>query len=1128
MKPLRAVVGIVFLILLLAVGAFAVRVARHYGSARVEISQFKITQLDDATRARLSTLKGKVFLTYFLSPRQELPTHMRDLERNVRDLFEALKGAAAGNLDYQIIDPHRSQDLERHAANLKISRIRTRSIAGDSQSEKVVWSGISIDYAAFPRAIINGIEEPQHLERLQAMIVGNLYQMENPRLPVVAVAAPDNAAHYKEFIAALSEPDKNTKKINAKVINFDFKPGSVIPREADLLFWFEPGNADPKQLRELNLFLESGHSAVVAGSEWTGDAVPSAGGLQFSVKSTNTDLEPLLSEFGLHPVKELVLDENCAELLVGAANDKIKAHYLHRVIGYDQDFRKMRGQPNGNLLFVTPTCITLDAERLRERRWQADLLVTSSDKSWVTPIPSGNVNLSDLTPEKGERVAKQAIMVGLRHDSPFHGSIVFCGAATPFQDGRYGYSQEGTAHWNLRRVLVNSLASDEKLVQLQAGLGRFAPIPELAKSEKFIWRALAVLLLPGALLILAFARGAIRFRSSGEKKLTTGPAFGWILAGRGAVALAVIILFGTGARALAFRVDLTEDKINILAAQTREIALRAAEATKVELYFSSSDHLPPAMRPMATRVREVLRDLRRAGANLNIQYIETDDLGAKERAALENIGIKPVKITSQEEESTVTKIVYSSVRLTRGPRVETLAFSNLLSFESVEFRLAFALWRLETGKRPHIAFASDVPRLTPAEDWDFQQNQSLPPKGADVYSVAREILKSYDFNVTHVNPRDPVIPNDIDLLIWFQPRRDICKMIEEMSKYLHRGGKVILAAQHFNMQSRQYRGGERRFDFVYWPQPQFNDIDLLYYPSLGIKMVNEVFFDDLKFPYNLDAQVFRSAIKEYKSMASALPFNIRAAALNFATDSLITKNLGDQGLLFSSFIEWDEPRLMELGIRATPLIFSSARSWSYSWKGGWIPNGLKESDYWDLLIYPPARRPHSDADGDTKNAGGLFGQNTEIVWRNNSRAALAVLFEGNFPESGPLSIQSLYPGSASQPDSRPRPETRPQPVGAPGKLFMIGCSEAFKNQRIVDKEFRADHFLMNSVAALALDEKLANIAARRPVARGFELADLDARWRWRVFVSFTFGAFLAAFGWIFARLRAAAAVVNIN
>ena len=56
--------------------------------------------------------------------------------------------------------------------------------------------------------------------------------------------------------------------------------------------------------------------------------------------------------------------------------------------------------------------------------------------------------------------------------------------------------------------------------------------------------------------------------------------------------------------------------------------------------------------------------------------------------------------------------------------------------------------------------------------------------------------------------------------------------------YLYRGGKVLLAAQHFNIQPQQFRGAN--FDFVYWPRPQTTDLETLYFPELGIHLVRNL------------------------------------------------------------------------------------------------------------------------------------------------------------------------------------------------------------------------------------------------------------------------------------------------
>jgi hypothetical protein len=786
---------------------------------------------------------------------------------------------------------------------------------------------------------------------------------------------------------------------------------------------------------------------------------------------------------------------------------------MHRVIGYRQDFRQMRGQPNGTLIFVAPTPMQLDAERLAEGGWSADQLATTSDKTWIAEATPGFVALKSLTPDKGEPLAMQPVMVGLRNRDPWMGQLVFSGTGTVFQDGNY--DRKDTAHWRLLKSLLDTLGSDERLVQAKIGIRRPAPVPELVGSQRVLWRSICVLLLPAGLLVFALRRGA--FHAHGGAAPRQGR---WRLAGLAAAGVAAVVLLTWGAKKADARADLTQQNVNKLAAESAAIAARAGgDPIRVEVIFSSQDRLPPVLRPYVGDVLERLSQIRRAGANLEITRVEPDELAADRRAEIEKSGILPVKISTREEEATVVRNIYSAIRMERAGRREILRFGEPGSFESLEFKIIFALWRLTNGRSPHVVFVSDVPRLTPAEDWDMQQLGLNPPKGNDVYAVARAVLRDFGFRVSHVNPRvlnvpkpqteprppgsetqpapmmeiKPKIPADADLVIWFQPRRDCCAMMEEMVRYLHAGGRVALFAQHFVMQSRQYPGAS--FKMVYWPQPQFPDIDELYYPEIGIKPTRQVLFDDLKTRIELESQVHRGAQKELKPMESALPFLVRASAANFAKDSLITKDLGDQAFLYASFLEWDAARLAELGITAKPIIKASDRAWTYDWHGYWLPDSY--------LSWPPKS---SVVDGRPTGEPRML-----------PNATLAALFEGTFPlPAAPLTIQPPQNGSESQP--KPVIKKNPDDPGKPAKFLFVACSEPFKNYRILNQEFRADQMLTNVAAALALDENLASVAVRRPVARGFGLVDPDATVFWRAAVQASPALLLGfAIVWILAR-----------
>jgi hypothetical protein len=1060
-------------LLLFLVGVFGVKVTRHWRVPPVEIGRFKATHVSPETRARLAALPDEAFVTYYVSDRARMPSHMRRVERGVTDVLQSLKQASGGRFDYQVVDPEEDPDLQRYAARRGVAPFRSRSVERDSYSERTVWSALTIALGARPESAISGIG-PEHLPRLQALLLDHLAQMEKPRRPVVALSRTDG---FAELAAGLKE--------SAEVVVAHLTAGPLAER-ADLLFWLEPAGR-PDELRAVDDFLARGRSVVVAGSEKAAAAEETARGLRMAFDRTGSDMEAILDHFGLRPLPGLVLDGKAAE--ISSRGGPVTVPFFVRSLPYSQDFRSMRGQPNGALLFLAPTAIAINGPGLEERGWTADVLVSTSEQTSVVPVPAAPVAAGDLVAGVGEPAPKLPLAVLLRPVDPWKGQVVAFGAATPFADGFF--EARGTAHRALLRTLLDNLASPERLALHRAGVLRPQPVPEQSWTGRLAWRAACVLPLPVLLGAVALTRPT-GSRRPPHPALETRPA-SWRIALRVAGGMVVVAVIVPLVSSLGLRADLSRDGLNELGPETRAIASRMVRERRVhaEVVFSAPDRLPPAMRPYFEELLRELRELGRAGADISVTRVRPEEADKEGVERLKALGIEPQKMATRDEEATIVRTIYSSLRLASNGRSEVLHFAGPASFESLEFRLAFALRRLETGVRPVIAFATDAPRLTPAEAHEQYQTQGLmAPMGKDVYSLARRFLDECGFVVTHVDVREPVLPESYDLLIWLQPRRPLENLLNATIRHLHAGGRVLIAAQHFNVQSRQYRG--TGFKLVYWPQPQWPELDEQYFPGIGIHLVREVLFDELSTRIATDAQVNRGSRPEMDRQVSALPFLVRASAPHFAPGSAITAGLGDQAFVWGSYIRWDEKRLRELGIRATPLITTSEHSWSYAWKGRWIPD--------ETLAGPPR-----DDSG-------------KPLWLG--KQALAALFEGPFPfevvvrrEGRPFgqpSPTATTDGPApTQRATLPSPAV-PPPAGGEGKLLLIGSSEMFKDHRLRAPGFRADHLLLNAVAALALDRDLAAVASRRRVARGFGHVESSTKLRWRTLVLGTMPAVLLA------------------
>lgn len=1089
MRPFAIVVVLVSLCL----GIFAVQQSSELLSrsgVRSEVGRIKRIELSAALARRLASLKDDLTLTYYVSPAADMPSHLRRLERDVTDLLRAMRAAGGGRVDYRIVDPTQEADLKRFAGRRKVAPVRVRSVAQDSYSEREVWSTLTIAYGPRTPAMIGGLG-PEHLPRLQNLFIEHIDQLEAPRKPVFAVAAP--AEGYRELRAYLAQA--------GRVVECNFEINPRVPQDADVLFWIEPGAVNESLLRNLHNFIANGRSVVVAGGAYRADVDAARGVLR--LRDSGYDAEALLGGFGIQPVAGLLLDHKEAPMALPTGEEQAPFRVLS--LALNQDFQALANEPRGSLLFNVPTPFALDAERLAEGGWAAEVLATSSDESALVDEPGPEVPLIALG-TAGRPVAKQPLLVWLRNVDPWSGTLVACGAANLFRDDTFVI--DTLAHKRLTGVLVSTLASDERLVTAHAGRDRAEPLPALSGAQRLWWRALVLLLLPGVLLAVLLVRAMQRpARPAGVAR---APGFAGFAALRLAVGLIAVVLLAALTRGHA-RADLTGDRLNALSRYSEEIAAGATGAQRVEaeLIASASDRLSPELRSQVARLEHMLGEYAQRGAELHVLRIRPEELSDAEREQLATAGVRPLKVTSRQDEVTTVRNIYCALRLKSGERVEVLPFAGADAFENLEFRLTFALWRLQTGRHPHIAFASDVPRLSAAEVYQVYQSQGLiAPSGKDVYSIAREILSGVDLRVTHVNPREPQLPADIDALVWLQPRRSVTPMLEAMIDYLYRGGRVMVAAQHFVMQSRQYRGTE--FKFNYWPQPQSPDIEEFYYPGLGVLMVREVLFDAVSTIADLTTILYRAARREFVAMRHAKSFLIRSVPPNYA-DSPITRNLGDLPFLFGAFFRLDQERLAALGLKATELIRTSPRAWSLDWKGGWLSDGYLPGPGEPILKAEAeaAGRPMVDDDGNPLPYPEQF----------VGPVPLAVLVEGQFP--WPEKVFEFPPkvfladGQMQEPEPLPDyPHKAPVDRAAPGRLLLVGNSEMFKDDRLTELRptFRPDQLLLNAVAALALEPPLAEVITRRSVARGFEPVVGADRLRWRGVV---LGALPALMGLLF-------------
>lgn len=1010
---LRAGLTLVLLLLIvLQAGGLARR--QHW---ELDLGGSSPATLADPTLSFLRQLDRKVTLTYFATAPQRMPSHLRHLEAEVRQVLEAMQANAYGRLEFRILDPEQSGAPGiAYAAAKKVSPFKVRRVLEDEHQQQEIWSSLVLAPEGAPEILIQSIESSALLEEL---IVAQLQTLTQTLQPTFAVAAPPGTCQLLPRYLSQYGP----------VVEVDLDGDPEAPIDADVLFWIQPAAASPAHQRQLRRFLESGRSAVLAGSAYTLDYLPGGQG-QFRYRATPQPAwEELLRPWGLRPQPDLLLDRAAGPLAVATpgGSTQVEAPFQLRCTPAFRDMRSFAAPARGALAFVGASALEVEPARVAAAGYQPEVVATTSENAWVQPLPQAEFGAAELAAPQLQ-VGKQNLMLLLKPEDPWAGQLVVLASASPFQDQLL--DQPGYGHPMLLRDLARTLAAPQRLVRLRVERPHLQPLPPLGESARLLWRFWAVFALPLVLLGLGL-RPYVTGR--GRWSLPSLPG-----CGRPALALAAALALPWLAGRLGPRqLDLSADQLNTPSPLTLQLFDQHRAGLQLTAVLTPPASMPPALKGVEAKLKALL------------DQGELETRWQRPAAQMQREGLRPFEVERVVQDSLMRQLVWSGLRLEERGESALIPRLDQRSVGHLEFLLAAALKRLEAGRAPRVAVVADWPRLSPAEALEDYQRQGLSaPSGTDVYSQLKALLQDYGYAVTYVNPQDPQLPADTDVFLWMQPRRDSGRLLLLLGRHLAQGRPAIVGMQHFNIQQRQYRGAG--FQTVYWPQPQFQDLDR-YLGLLGAEQVREVLMDRTQHHLALATQVNRSAQREYDPQEVALPFLVRAVGANFAPASELTRHLGDLLFIWGNRFDLDPDRLANLGLKPQVLVSTSDQAWSFAWQGGWLP-----PEIFTPTSYLPGKQP------------------------------LALSLEGIFP---PPALDAE--GRASL--------LPPAPGQKPGQLLLIGSSEMFKDEYLFAPGFDHAQFLLNAVARAAYGPELAGLQARHPSPRGFALLEPGTKTFWRLF-----------------------------
>jgi ABC-type uncharacterized transport system involved in gliding motility auxiliary subunit len=408
-------------LLLLGIAIFLNQTVSSLGVGRFDLTEEKIYTVSEGTKNILASLEVPVQIKYYVTPESEMPAMLKTLRQDVTDKLQELSIASKGMLDFKLVDPKESEELEEALIGKGIRPFQAQSLERDAMAIKLVYSAIAIGYKDEPEEILPQIL-PDNLGSLEYELLSRIVKLTREEDPVLAIYStkepidPQIASFYLQSGQPLPEPNDPFQPIPEYLRGqgYDVRPielteDSAIPEEASSLLVLAPRGLNDRQRWEIYQVLRRGGNVIVAAQATTYDYSASPrGGYQITVRPQTLGINDLLSEFGIRIDDRLLFDQQMATLAIPRTaniggirfqmSEPVQAPMQIRVMGeaISRDIPITAGVPE--LLYLWGTQVVIDDAGLEEKGLTATTVFTGSANSWTIEKPAGALAPTDIDP----------------------------------------------------------------------------------------------------------------------------------------------------------------------------------------------------------------------------------------------------------------------------------------------------------------------------------------------------------------------------------------------------------------------------------------------------------------------------------------------------------------------------------------------------------------------------------------------------------------------------------------------------------------------------------------------------------------------------------------------------------
>ncbi|MFO7775639.1 MAG: Gldg family protein [Candidatus Hydrogenedentota bacterium] len=411
---------------------------------RFDWTEENIYTVSEASVEILSELEAPLQVRVYITPRENMPTAYANLERDITDKLEELRVASGGMVEYSTVPLMAGEGIDTTPPDLEtggtadavgdaaigdeeeaddetslrermyergVRPFSVQTIDEDQVSTQMIYSSIGIAYRDREEEFIPQVV-PQTLPDLEYRIVSTAYKMAQDEMPVIAMAAPEEAVHIDaqtrqvleqmgQQVPDTEDPFQSLQQMleyeRYEVERVDVTEESPLPDHFDALLVLNPRELNERQRWEINRVLNEGIPVIMAVQNYQFQYEPTQGGVQLHQRDENPQVNELLAHYGIQVDRDILMDTNHFPLSIQAqglmsqltgAQQEVDAPLHIRVHSSSMDDEWSITNRLSNVFYIWGSALDIDSDQLSENGLDTRVLMTTSERAWKVASPA--------------------------------------------------------------------------------------------------------------------------------------------------------------------------------------------------------------------------------------------------------------------------------------------------------------------------------------------------------------------------------------------------------------------------------------------------------------------------------------------------------------------------------------------------------------------------------------------------------------------------------------------------------------------------------------------------------------------------------------------------------------------